>query len=77
MKELYASVDIGTNTAKLLIAERREGVLEAVFQRAEAPRVGRNLAATGMIAPESFQALAEALLSFSADIASHGAVLVG
>lgn len=77
MRELFASIDIGTNTAKLLIAERRAGVLEAVYQRAEAPRVGRNLAVTGMIAPESFQALTDALVLFRADIAAHGAVLVG
>lgn len=73
----YAAIDIGTNTAKLLIAESRGGILEPVFQRSEAPRVGRNLAATGLISPESFRALTEALRAFTADIASHGAVLAG
>lgn len=77
MSGLYASIDIGTNTVKLLIAEPRNGVLEPVFQRAEAPRVGRNLAATGVIADEAFLALADALRSFSAEIESRGAGLVG
>lgn len=77
MTGLYASVDIGTNTAKLLVAERRDGILEAVFQRAEAPRVGRNLSATGLIAPESFAALEEVLRSYAAEVASRGARLVG
>jgi exopolyphosphatase/guanosine-5'-triphosphate,3'-diphosphate pyrophosphatase len=74
---LYASVDIGTNTAKLLIAEPREGVLQPVFQRAEAPRVGRNLAATGRISDESFRALSAVLASYAEDVRSRGATLAG
>jgi exopolyphosphatase / guanosine-5'-triphosphate,3'-diphosphate pyrophosphatase len=74
---LYACVDIGTNTAKLLIAEPRDGVLQPVFQRAEAPRVGRNLAATGRISGESFAALEAILRSYAGDVRAHGAVLAG
>ena len=77
MKGFYASIDIGTNTAKLLIAEVRGEVLHPVFQRSEAPRVGRNLAATGLISDESFQALSHALMGFTADIRDHGAFLTG
>jgi exopolyphosphatase / guanosine-5'-triphosphate,3'-diphosphate pyrophosphatase len=74
---LYASVDIGTNTAKLLIAQPRDGVLRPVFQRAEAPRVGRNLAATGRISEGAFAELEAALRSFAEDVRKHGAVLAG
>jgi exopolyphosphatase/guanosine-5'-triphosphate,3'-diphosphate pyrophosphatase len=77
MSGLYASVDIGTNTAKLLIAEPRDGVLQPVFQRAEAPRVGRNLAATGRISDEAFAALEAVLRSYAEDVRKQGAVLAG
>jgi exopolyphosphatase / guanosine-5'-triphosphate,3'-diphosphate pyrophosphatase len=75
--ELYASIDIGTNSALLLIAERRGAILEPVLQKAAVPRVGRNLAATGRISEESFLALTEALGSFLAEIRGSGARLVG
>jgi exopolyphosphatase/guanosine-5'-triphosphate,3'-diphosphate pyrophosphatase len=75
--ELYASIDIGTNSALLLIAERRGAVLEAVHQSAAVPRVGRNLSATGVISDESFRALTQALDAFLADIRDRGARLVG
>jgi exopolyphosphatase/guanosine-5'-triphosphate,3'-diphosphate pyrophosphatase len=70
-------VDIGTNTAKLLIAQARDGVLQPVFQRAEAPRVGRNLAATGRISDEAFAALEGVLRGYADDVRRHGAVLAG
>jgi exopolyphosphatase/guanosine-5'-triphosphate,3'-diphosphate pyrophosphatase len=75
--ELYASIDIGTNSALLLIAERRGAVLEPVLQKAAVPRVGRNLAATGRISDESFLALTGALDSFLSEIRDRGARLVG
>lgn len=74
---LLASIDIGTNSAILLIAERGEGPLRPVLQKVAAPRVGRNLAATGVISDESFAALSAALKGFLAEIRSAGALLVG
>jgi exopolyphosphatase/guanosine-5'-triphosphate,3'-diphosphate pyrophosphatase len=73
----YASVDIGTNTAKLLIAEPRDGILQPVFQRIEAPRVGRNVAATGRISDGAFAALASVLESYAGEIRAAGALLAG
>ncbi|MDB5047651.1 MAG: Ppx/GppA phosphatase [Fibrobacteres bacterium] len=77
MSELFASVDIGTNSALLLIAERGDGFLQPVSQRIAVPRVGRNLAATGRISDESSLALTAALRSFLAEIALRKARLVG
>src|SRR5690606_18312512 len=71
------SIDIGTNSALLLIAGTRDGILDPVFQMAAVPRVGRNLAATGSISDDSFRALMAALESFLAEIGRHGAQLVG
>ncbi len=75
--ERFASVDIGTNSALLLIAERRNGPLQSVSQLIAVPRVGRNLAVTGRISDESFLALAGALRSFLAEIERCGAHLAG
>ena len=77
MSARYASVDIGTNTAKLLVAEAREGVLQPLFQRAEATRVGRNVSVTGRISDEAFAALELVLRSFAQDVRDQGAVLAG
>lgn len=77
MSGSYACVDIGTNTAKLLIAEPRDGILRPLFQRAEAPRVGRNVAATGRISEEAFAALEKTLRSYAEDVRARGAVLAG
>lgn len=75
--DLFASIDIGTNSALLLIGERVDGVLEPVHQVAAVPRVGRNLAATGRISEESFEALTVALDGFIDEIRERGATLVG
>lgn len=76
---LPAAIDIGTNSALLLVADREGGAgpLRPVLQRIAAPRVGRNLAATGRISDESFRALEDALGGFLEDIRGAGARLVG
>lgn len=87
MTERFASIDIGTNSALLLIAEKCAltthsgisggGSLHAASQMIAVPRVGRNLAVTGRISDESFLALSEALEAFLAEIERHGARLIG
>jgi exopolyphosphatase/guanosine-5'-triphosphate,3'-diphosphate pyrophosphatase len=77
LNDQLAAIDIGTNSALLLIAERRSGVLEPVRQRIAAPRVGRNLAATGVISDGPFGELMAALKEFQGEIAGCGANLVG
>lgn len=74
---LLASIDIGTNSAILLIAKRGPGALEPVVQRIAAPRVGRGVAATGRIADDSFAALTAALEGYLAEIRAAGARLAG
>ena len=51
--------------------------MRPVLQKIAAPRVGRNLAATGRISDESFEALRAALAGFLEDIREAGATLVG
>ncbi len=77
MKSLFASIDIGTNSAILLIAENVDGMLHAVEQQIATPRVGRNLGVTGLISEESFDQLRFSLGEFLKAIAIRGAKLVG
>ncbi len=77
MKSLFASIDIGTNSAILLIAENIDGMLHAVEQKIATPRLGRNLGITGLISEESFAQLVLALDEFLKAIAARGAKLVG
>lgn len=77
MTARYAAVDIGTNTAKLLIAESRDGVLQPVFQRADATRVGRNVSVTGRISDEAYAALDLVLRSYAQEVRDQGAELAG
>ncbi len=72
-----ASIDIGTNSVLLLIAQGRDGVLEPILQKAAVPRVGRNLAKTGVISEESLSALLDALREFRSIADGVGAKLVG
>jgi len=45
----YASIDVGTNTVLLLVAERRGGALAPVLERAEITRLGRGVDASGRL----------------------------
>lgn len=74
---MQASIDIGTNSAILLIADRKDGALRPAIQKVAAPRVGRNLGATGRISDEGFSALTAALEGFLLEIRAADAFLVG
>ena len=39
----FATIDVGTNTVLLLVAERRGGALAPVLERAEITRLGRGV----------------------------------
>ncbi len=73
----FASIDIGTNSVLLLIVEKRENIIEPIWQAMGVPRVGRNLAVTGEIAEASFDALMNDLSRFQKDIHEKEATLVG
>ena len=42
----FATIDLGTNTALLLVAEKRDGAFVPVFQRAEITRLGQGVDAS-------------------------------
>jgi exopolyphosphatase / guanosine-5'-triphosphate,3'-diphosphate pyrophosphatase len=53
-----ACIDIGSNTTRLLVADRQNGELAEVFQLRAFTRLGRGLAATGLIGAERIAATA-------------------
>ena len=59
-----ASVDIGTNTVRLLIADVEDGRLKLVHQDRAVVRLGENLASTGLLKKEAMDRTIKALLSF-------------
>jgi exopolyphosphatase/guanosine-5'-triphosphate,3'-diphosphate pyrophosphatase len=73
-----ASIDIGTNSALLLIAETdASGIDIPRLQKARTPRVGAGVGQSGLIAESNFEELLQVLEEFSLDIAAAGAELRG
>jgi exopolyphosphatase/guanosine-5'-triphosphate,3'-diphosphate pyrophosphatase len=55
MPERYATIDVGTNTVLLLVAERRGAGFEPILERAEITRLGRGVDATGRLDPAAIR----------------------
>jgi exopolyphosphatase/guanosine-5'-triphosphate,3'-diphosphate pyrophosphatase len=75
--ERYAVIDVGTNSVKLLVAERGgDDRWITIRDRAEVTRLGEGLAASGEISPEATGRTAEAIAAMVADAKSDGALAV-
>ena len=59
-----AAIDVGTNTALLLVARERAGAFEVIEDRCESPRLGQGLASTGRLLDEPVQRTLAALALF-------------
>jgi exopolyphosphatase/guanosine-5'-triphosphate,3'-diphosphate pyrophosphatase len=76
MSALEAVVDIGTNSALLLIAQRDEqGVWQTRLQREAICRLGKGIGQGSPIAPDAVERLRVALTEFRATLALTGARL--
>ncbi len=64
MPTRLASIDVGTNTVLLLVAERRGAVLEPVLERAEITRLGRGVDAAGRLDPSAIRETVEVLADY-------------
>lgn len=70
----FATIDVGTNSVLLLVAERTpEGRFEAVLERAEITRLGRGVDATRRLSPEGMEATLAVLESFAREARELGA----
>lgn len=60
-----ASIDLGTNTALLLVAERRGGALVAIREEADIVRLGEGLDQTGALQPAAMERALASLARFA------------
>lgn len=68
-----AAIDIGTVTARLLIAEVRDGHVTELSRRLAITHVGEGLTATGRLSEAAMGRTAEAVAAFAAEAAEAGA----
>jgi exopolyphosphatase / guanosine-5'-triphosphate,3'-diphosphate pyrophosphatase len=68
-----AVVDLGTNTTRLLVAEREDGDLVELERRTVITRLGQGVDATGRLADEAMDRVAEVIASYREIIDRLGA----
>src|SRR5262245_35000503 len=68
----YATIDLGTNTALLLIADWDGARLTTVLDRAEITRLGKGVVQTGSLNPEASARTLEALERYAQLAKEHG-----
>lgn len=73
---LYASIDIGTNSTRLLIARAEGQHLEPLRSEAIVTRIGRGVSETKQLQPETVGKTMEVLERFAGEIDASGARLV-
>ena len=70
----FASIDIGTNSVLLLVAERGpDGRFAAMLERAEITRLGRGVDKSRTLAPEAIEDTLKVLESYTAEARALGA----
>jgi exopolyphosphatase / guanosine-5'-triphosphate,3'-diphosphate pyrophosphatase len=67
----YASIDLGTNTARLLIASVGEGGIEPLFVTRQITRLGGGFTRESGLSPEARQRSVAALMGFAVDLARY------
>jgi exopolyphosphatase/guanosine-5'-triphosphate,3'-diphosphate pyrophosphatase len=71
---IYAVIDVGTNSVKFHIGERREdGSWTTTVDRAEVTRLGEGIAETGVIAPAAIERTVEAIAGMADEARRHEA----
>lgn len=71
-----AAIDIGTNSVLLLIAERRDGVLSTVVDRASITRLGAGVDRDGKLDPTAQERTLACLADYASAAREHGAQAV-
>jgi exopolyphosphatase/guanosine-5'-triphosphate,3'-diphosphate pyrophosphatase len=72
----WATIDVGTNTVLLLVAERRGATLVPVLERAEVTRLGRGVDATGRLEPAAIRDTVATLADYARAARELGAEVV-
>ncbi len=71
-KDIRASIDIGSNSVLLLVAEVQNGKLRELSRRSEITQLGKELDKNKAFHSESMKATFEALKSYAHDCGDHG-----
>lgn len=72
-----ATIDVGTNTALLLVAEATpDGAVSTLAEAADITRLGRGIGQDGRLQPERVAATLAALRRFADEARRHGATIV-
>src|SRR5262245_66219565 len=66
-----ASIDVGTNTVLLLIAEGEADSPRALVERATITRLGAGVDRTGRLAPDAIERTVSCLIEYGAAIRDH------
>ncbi len=73
----YAVIDVGTNSVKLHVGERRaDDTWSAVADRAVVTRLGEGLDATGVLGPEPMDRTLEAIATLAEEARAAGAAAI-
>ena len=72
----YASIDVGTNTVLMLVAERSADAWQPIVEREAITRLGRGVDRTRHLAVESIDATVNALTTFAAEARALGAAQI-
>jgi exopolyphosphatase/guanosine-5'-triphosphate,3'-diphosphate pyrophosphatase len=70
-----ATIDIGTNTTLLLVAEVADGTVRVLAERAEITRLGRGIGGDGGLGRPGLERTLAVLTEYAALAAAHGACL--
>jgi exopolyphosphatase/guanosine-5'-triphosphate,3'-diphosphate pyrophosphatase len=76
MGDRFATIDVGTNTVLLLVAERRGAVLAPLLERADITRLGRGVDATGRLDPAAIRDTVAVLAEYARAARELGAPVV-
>lgn len=71
-EELYAAIDCGTNSVRLLVAGKDAAGLREVDRRLHLTRLGQGVDATGRFHPEALQRTLAAMADFGAELDDLG-----
>jgi exopolyphosphatase/guanosine-5'-triphosphate,3'-diphosphate pyrophosphatase len=74
--ERFATIDVGTNTVLLLVAERRGAAFAPLVERAEITRLGRGVDATGRLDPAAIAETARVLAAYAGEARRLGAAIL-
>lgn len=76
MQQPFASIDLGTNTARLLIGRMEGGEIAPLLVKRQITRLGGGFTKKGGISPEAWQRSVDALLDFADEMKRAGVVRV-